>query len=37
MIRQRLLTVTEADVIKDEWATKHRFRLKLNSFQDLVA
>ena len=37
MIHQRLLTVPEADVIKDEWATKHRFRLKLNSFQDLVA
>ena len=37
MIRQRLLTVPEADVIKEEWATKHRFRLKLNSFQDLVA
>ena len=36
MIRTGLLTVMEADALKDEWATKHRFRLKLNSFQDLL-
>ena len=36
MIRESLLTVAEADVIKHEWATKHRFRLKLESFQDLL-
>lgn len=36
MIRESLLTVPEADGIKHEWATKHRFRLKLNSFQDLL-
>ena len=37
MIRQRLLTVLEADVIKDEWATKHRFPPQAKYFQDLVA
>ena len=36
MIRENLLTVPEADGIKHEWETKHRFRLKLESFQDLV-
>ena len=36
MIRNSLLTVPEADTIKHEWATTHRFRLKLNSFEDLV-
>ena len=36
MIRESLLTVPEADLIKHVWATKHRFRLKLDSFQDLL-
>lgn len=36
MIRAGLLTVTEADAIKHKWATKHRFRLKLDSFHDLL-
>ena len=37
MIRESLLTVPEADRIKHEWTTKHRFRLKLDSFQDLLS
>ena len=37
MIRESLLTVPEADLIKHEWAAKHRFRLKLESFQDLLS
>ena len=36
MIRQGLLDIAEADRIKQEWATRHRFRLKLASFRDLV-
>ena len=35
MIREGLLDVVEADRIKQEWATRHRFRLKLDSFHDL--
>ena len=36
MIREGLLDVVEADRIKHEWATRHRFRFKLDSFQDLL-
>ena len=36
MIGQGLLDIAEADRIKQEWATRHRFRLKLTSFKDLV-
>ncbi len=36
MIRQSLLDIAQADRIKQEWATRHRFRLKLASFRDLV-
>ena len=36
MIREGLLDVVEADRIKHEWATRHRFRLKLDSFQNLL-
>lgn len=36
MIREGLLNIGEADRIKQEWATRHRFRLALNSFQDLL-
>ena len=35
MISERLLNIAEADSIKVEWATRHRFRLKLDSFLDL--
>lgn len=35
MIREGLLSVWEADAIKDDWATNHRFRLKITSFKEL--
>lgn len=36
MIREGLLEIEEADRIKQEWATRHRFRLGLDSFRELV-
>ena len=36
MIRQDLLGVEEADRIKLEWSDRHRFRLNLDSFGDLL-
>ena len=36
MIRQNLLGVEEADRIKREWFDRHRFRLNLDSFGDLL-
>ena len=36
MIRQDLLDADEADRIKHEWSTRHRFTLKLDSFQSLL-
>ena len=35
MIEEGLLDVAEADGIKDDWASRHRFRLKLNSFREV--
>ena len=35
MIGEGLLGIEEADRIKDDWAARHRFRLKLRSFRDL--
>ena len=35
MIGEGLLDIIEADSIKDEWAARHRFRLKLVSFRDV--
>ena len=35
MIRERLLDIAEADSIKDDWATRHRFRMRLHSFRDI--
>ena len=35
MIGEGLLDIDEADSIKDEWAARHRFRLKLGSFWDV--
>ena len=35
MIGEGLLDIIEADSIKDEWAARHRFRLKLASFRDV--
>jgi hypothetical protein len=36
LIRAGLLTVEEADNIKDEWAREHRFRINAATFADLV-
>ena len=36
MIGENLLDIPEADSIKDDWAIQHRFRLKIQSFQDIV-
>lgn len=36
MIREDLLDVVAADGIKRDWATRHRFRLKLDSFRSLL-
>ncbi|HXZ02544.1 MAG TPA: hypothetical protein VEI03_21305, partial [Stellaceae bacterium] len=36
LIRAGVLTVAEADRIKDDWARRHRFRIKAASFGDLV-
>ncbi|MDE0023991.1 MAG: hypothetical protein OXP69_06190 [Spirochaetaceae bacterium] len=35
MIREGVLDIAEADQIKDEWAARHRFRLKLRSFREI--
>ncbi len=38
MIGEGILNVEQADQIKDEWATRHRFRLKkLKSFHDICS
>ena len=36
MIREGLLTVADADAIKDNWAANHRFKLKFASFAGLI-
>lgn len=36
MIKAELITVNEADAIKNEWASSHRFKLKIRSFGDLI-
>ena len=36
MIREGLLDVEQADRIKRDWAARHRFRLTLDSFQELI-
>jgi predicted nucleic acid-binding protein len=36
MIRQGLIAVPDADALLAEWAGKHRFRLKIASFADLM-
>ena len=35
MIGEGLLGIEEADNIKNEWAARHRFRLKIRSFRDI--
>ena len=36
MIHEGLLVVEQADRIKRDWATRHRFRLTLDSFRELI-
>jgi predicted nucleic acid-binding protein len=36
LIRVGVLTVAEADVIKDAWARDFRYRIKVNSFTELL-
>ena len=36
MIKLELLTVEEADAIKDDWSNKHRFTLAFDSFGELL-
>lgn len=36
MIRAGLLTILEADKIKEDWSTNHRFTLTISSFQELL-
>jgi predicted nucleic acid-binding protein len=36
LIRRRTITVEAADAILVDWATNHRFKLKIASFQDLI-
>ncbi len=36
MIKENLLDVSEADQIKDLWTRKYRFRIKHDSFQQLI-
>ena len=36
MIDEGLLGIEEADRIRDDWAARHRFRLKIRSFRDVL-
>ena len=36
MIKQNLLSIAEADAIKGEWEQRHRFRLTISSFAELL-
>ena len=36
MIRQGLLDIAEADRIRQEWATRHRFRITVDSFRETI-
>ena len=36
LIRAGVLTIAEADEIKDAWARRHRFRIKAASFGDIL-
>lgn len=36
MIKAELITVNEADAIKNEWASTYKFKLKISSFGDLI-
>jgi predicted nucleic acid-binding protein len=36
LIRESTLTLAEADVILEDWAINHRFKLKIKTFQELL-
>lgn len=36
MIQEALLTIDQADSIKDDWAANHRFRIPVTSFADMM-
>lgn len=36
MIRENVLSVVEADALKEAWANHHRFRLSIESFADVI-
>jgi predicted nucleic acid-binding protein len=36
LIKEGVLTIVEADAMKYEWETKHRFRLAISSFGDIL-
>lgn len=36
MIEHALITVAQADTIKDDWAANHRFRIPIASFADIM-
>lgn len=36
MIREDLITLDEADAIKDNWEANHRFRIPISTFADLI-
>ena len=36
MIRENLLSIAEADDLKERWANRHRFRLPIESFSDVI-
>lgn len=35
-VRSKVINIAEADSIKEDWATKHRFKLKIKSFSELL-
>lgn len=37
MIKESLLDLAEADTIKKAWEKQHRFRLKIESFTELLS
>jgi predicted nucleic acid-binding protein len=36
LIRERVLTIAEADQILQDWAANHRFKLKMQTFKGLI-
>ena len=36
LINEGILSISEADEIKDDWALNHRFKLKIDSFSSLI-